>query len=870
MSVINYLMHMIHSLTIPYRRLRILSMLFCMAFSLLSVSSATVTDVLNHTDLTATSNTYTDFSGVKKTSAAIYAGNTAVQNSSIGIRSSGLSGIITTASGGKVRSITVTWTSNTAGRTLQVYGKNTAYSSAADLYGGGASQGTLIGEIVYGTNSSITISGDYEYIGLRSKTGMLSVEDLTIEWETGSGTELQEPNVAFAHASVTREYTSLQYQQQATTTTGYDGTLTYSCTNAGYFNINSSTGMVSWTEGAKGQQTVVTATAPSTANYKAGTASYTLQLTSASTGSDVYTLVTDAAQIQSDGSQYILVASYGTPAAYYAMGGQSGNVRQPVAVQLNGNEIDIDGTSATPFTMESIGNGQYALNTGGNNYLTQGSSNTNLITTSSYNDNDKAKWTVSNNNDGYYLQNVAADTRSIAYHYNNGNARFGLYNMSETYPAGYLYVKGIPSVAEVTTLAALRELEDGTTVRLTLSEANRGEVTYSHNGSTTEAYLRDQTSAVLFDNFLTNDPGWHKQKDMALIGSVIGHYMVVNGMPTFISAGTAARANDILCLDNFCDVAAKSSTVGTVLGTSLRADYIRIDGVPVAITGSGTAQHYALADGSDRLTITNDFGISSIDLTTLAEGRTYNVTGIVKTDDSGASKLVLLTMEEVTPSVILNETTDNSSSLATYDRRVVNVVVNRQLTAGMWNTLSLPFNVNAMDDIFPNTQVAAFTGYNATTHTLQFSTVDNIVAGQPYLVLPTSETEAQIIVNGVELTKDASTVTQGAYSMVALFSPVTLTAGDRTTLFLGADNKLYYPNVTNEIKAFRAYFKAASDAPLAMVAVDGISTSIDDIATDPLTGAKEIYNLSGQRVQGTLETLPKGIYIVNGIKVIVK
>ncbi len=870
MSVISHIMYTTHSLAIPHCRLHRFVVLFCLAFSLAGVSAATVTDVLNHADLTATGTAYTDFSGVKKTSAAVYAGNTAVQNHSIGMRSSGNnSGIVTTASGGKVRRITVKWTSETAGRTLQVYGKNTAYSGTSDLYGGSATQGTLIGEIVYGTNSSITISGDYEYIGLRSKTGMLSVKDLTIDWETGSGTELQEPNVAFAHASVTREYTSLQYQQQANTTTGYDGTLTYSCTNTGYFNINSQTGMVSWSEGAAGQQTIVTATAPQTANYKSGLASYTLTLTSPGSDADVYTLVTDAAQIQTNGTQYILVADYGNPSAYYALGAQNGSYRTAVAVTPNGNEIDVAGLGAVAVTLTSVGNGQYALSTGGNYYLTCASSGAALTTANAATD-EKTHWTIEAADGKYRVMNASATTRGIAYNYNNGNPRFGAYIPSESFKAAYLYVKGTPQVETVNTIAALRELEDGTTVRLTLSEQNRGEVTYNYNGSTTEAYVRDQTSAVLFDNFLTNDPGWHTQKDMALIGSVMGQYRVVNGMPTFVSAGTAAKADDILCLDNFCDVTPTAATLATALGTTLRADYIRIADMGVRITGSGSNATYALTDGNNTLTIDNGFGISSISLAALAADRTYTATGILTTDASGNSLLRLTEIEELTPDVSLDETSDNTTSLATYNGRTVNVVVNRQFTAGMWNTLALPFSVSAMDDLFPNTQVAAFTGYNAATHTLLFTSVNSISAGQPYLILPTTETEAQLVVNGVQLHKDAATVTQGDYAMHAVFSPVSFSIGDRSVLFLGQNNTLYYPNTGNAMKAFRAYFKAAADAPLASISVDGIATGIDTIATDPLTTTAPVYNLSGQRMQGSIDTLPRGVYIVNGMKVIVK
>lgn len=75
-------------------------------------------------------------------------------------------------------------TNNTEGRALDIYGKDTPYSSAKDLYGSGvATTGTKIGSIVYSTDTECTINGNYAYIGLRSRGGTIYIDKLTITWE---------------------------------------------------------------------------------------------------------------------------------------------------------------------------------------------------------------------------------------------------------------------------------------------------------------------------------------------------------------------------------------------------------------------------------------------------------------------------------------------------------------------------------------------------------------------------------------------------------------------------------------------------------------------------------------------------------------
>ena len=170
-----------------------------------------VTDVLNRDSTGVTGNSYTSWSGVTGNSGAVYAGQSAGSNNSIQLRSNNSnSGIITTESGGTLTSVSVVWNSNTAdNRTLNVYGKDSAYSDPTELYSSD-NQGTLLGTIVKGTSTSLTIDGSYAYLGLRSASGAMYIEEIDIVWTTGGSTPT--PTVAtptFTPAAGT--YTEVQY-----------------------------------------------------------------------------------------------------------------------------------------------------------------------------------------------------------------------------------------------------------------------------------------------------------------------------------------------------------------------------------------------------------------------------------------------------------------------------------------------------------------------------------------------------------------------------------------------------------------------------------------------------------------------------------
>ena len=141
-------------------------------------------DTLNKNLTGVPGTNYTTATGKTSLTDAVYSFRCAGGNESIQLRSSdNSSGIVTTTSGGHAKRISVTWESHTVnGRTLNVYGSNTAYSAPADLYGD--NKGTLLGTIVKNTSTELLIDGDYKYIGLCSDDGAMYLAEVKIYWNS--------------------------------------------------------------------------------------------------------------------------------------------------------------------------------------------------------------------------------------------------------------------------------------------------------------------------------------------------------------------------------------------------------------------------------------------------------------------------------------------------------------------------------------------------------------------------------------------------------------------------------------------------------------------------------------------------------------
>ena len=137
-------------------------------------------DELTAADLAATGTSYADFSNVQKVSNAKYAGNSAKNNAgAIQLRSDkSTAGIVSTVSGGTIKSVKITVASGS--NTIDVYGSNTAYAAASDLYG--SSKGTKIGSTSSTGTITPTAQQVFKYVGIRSNSGAAYLSSVTITW----------------------------------------------------------------------------------------------------------------------------------------------------------------------------------------------------------------------------------------------------------------------------------------------------------------------------------------------------------------------------------------------------------------------------------------------------------------------------------------------------------------------------------------------------------------------------------------------------------------------------------------------------------------------------------------------------------------
>lgn len=143
------------------------------------------TDVINSA-FTGVGSTYADWSGKTGSATdAIYAGHTITRGSGdIGVNNN--SGIVVTTSAGIVKSVTITAKAYTSGYTnyLDIYGKNSSYDSASDLFND-SQKGTLIGTLGFADYSTQTlnIDSDYTHIGIRSQGYAIDITEIVINWE---------------------------------------------------------------------------------------------------------------------------------------------------------------------------------------------------------------------------------------------------------------------------------------------------------------------------------------------------------------------------------------------------------------------------------------------------------------------------------------------------------------------------------------------------------------------------------------------------------------------------------------------------------------------------------------------------------------
>ena len=269
----------------------------CEGYYTLKVNPAAVTPTGTGDEITATfigisGNSYSDWSDKTGTSGAVYAGNTYGGSTAVQMRSSNSnSGIVTTTSPGKATMVTVDWnTSTSSSRTLDIYGSNTAYTSATDLYDS-TKQGTKLGSICIDDATQLVITGDYAYIGIRSNNGALWCDKITIYWET-TPDERMETTVEFSSGDTYYDVTLGEDFVAPTAVVKDDSGAelqtvqpTYESSEPTVATVDVNTGAV--TILAAGE-TTITAKFEGNNEYKPSQASYTINVTAPAT---VYTTI---------------------------------------------------------------------------------------------------------------------------------------------------------------------------------------------------------------------------------------------------------------------------------------------------------------------------------------------------------------------------------------------------------------------------------------------------------------------------------------------------------------------------------------------------------------------------------------------------
>lgn len=247
----------------------------------------TVTDELTATILNVSTNGYKKFATKTLSSGASYDGaayvGTGKSQKGIQIRTKvdkGLyTGIITSASGGTIKSITINFNSSNA-QSLEIYGKNTAYTTAKDLFGSAA--GELI-KNVPNSKTAVTITPNkaYKFIGFKSNDGTNYIDKITIVWEKAATTPATTTTFGtysgktftFTNGTLEGFTTPTATAKKSDDNTDLSNLIEYTSSDADIVAVDSKTGELTFTNTKFGKATI-TATLPKTDTYQTSTDSY--------------------------------------------------------------------------------------------------------------------------------------------------------------------------------------------------------------------------------------------------------------------------------------------------------------------------------------------------------------------------------------------------------------------------------------------------------------------------------------------------------------------------------------------------------------------------------------------------------------------
>ena len=225
----------------------------------------------------------------------------------------------------------------------------------------------------------------------------------------------------------------------------------------------------------------------------------------------------------------------------------------------------------------------------------------------------------------------------------------------------------------------------------------------------------------------------------------------------------------------------------------------------------------------------------------------------------------------------LDETSSDAITAGTYD----NVTLKRTFNAG-WNTICLPFDIDNVETFFG----AGAKAYEFSTYgndgSLTFSTVTTLSASLPYVVYVPAAINEDIELTNITIdSNDASSpwytrktdssnnaaYFRGTYAPVAAGEWTKNADTDIIYGVVGSTGKIQKAGSSATIKGFRAYFDLPAGATAPSISFEDTTTGITVLhGSEFMVNGSEVYNLNGQKVQNA----QKGLYIVNGRKVVIK
>lgn len=245
----------------------------------------------------------------------------------------------------------------------------------------------------------------------------------------------------------------------------------------------------------------------------------------------------------------------------------------------------------------------------------------------------------------------------------------------------------------------------------------------------------------------------------------------------------------------------------------------------------------------------------------------------------------------------------NNKVEKTAEGHVAQVKIARKMVANRWTTCVLPFSLNRdqVDAIFgpaycaehpQGTQILYFDRIEGNKAYFVRHAYNTIVAGKPFLIKPTKEVTSintADVTNypyvTIENTKPADWCESKGYVWTSSYNTMNIVKND---YFIGASDGNFkaYSAASGTVKGFRGFLKAnlSPGAKPVMLSIstssvtdgnDGETTGIEDliITTDGelMPANSRVYNINGQLVSedaSSFQSLPSGIYIINGKKYI--